>query len=189
MSFDFSGLSDGELAALTLAGRHAAFAVIMDRHRAPIYRLVRGHVGDADESLDVTQESFMAAFTALRRYDAGLPMRAWLARIALNKCRDWGRRRTVRRLFGFTAATAQPINEMPDPAVPADAVAGDREELALVWAAVARLPAVLKEPLILHAIDGRSQAETGHVLGISEKAVETRVARARARLADILPRD
>ncbi len=188
MNPDFGGLSDGELAALTLAGRQPAFAALMDRHRAPVYRLVRGHVGDADEALDVTQEAFVAAFTALDRYDAAQPMRAWLARIALNKCRDWGRRRTVRRLFGFVAATAAPESEVPDPAVPADAVAADRQALAQAWAAIARLPAALKEPLILHAVDGLSQAETGRVLGISAKAVETRVARARARLMDILPR-
>lgn len=188
MTLDLGSLSDGELAALTLAGRQTAFAAILGRHRAPIYRLVRGHVGDADEALDVTQEAFIAAFMALRRYDAAQPMRAWLARIALNKCRDWGRRRAVRRLFGFVATTAEPENEVADPAAPVDAVAADRQELDVVWAAVARLPMPLKEPLILHAIDGLSQAETGRVLGISAKAVETRVARARARLMDILPR-
>lgn len=188
MTLDFGGLSDGELAALTLAGRNQAFAAIMARHRAPIHRLVRGHVGDADEALDVTQEAFVAAFVALRRYDAAQPMRAWLARIALNKCRDWGRRRTVRRLFSFATPLANPAAEVPDLAVAPDTVAGDRQELELAWAAIARLPTPLKEPLILHTIDGLSQAETAQVLGISEKAVETRVARARAQLMDILPR-
>jgi RNA polymerase sigma factor (sigma-70 family) len=188
VSVDFDGLSDGELAALTLAGRTQAFATIMARHRTPIHRLVRGHVGDADEALDVTQEAFVAAFVALRRYDAAQPMRAWLARIALNKCRDWGRRRTVRRLFGFVNTTADPAGEVADVAVTADTVAADREELELAWAAIARLPTPLKEPLILHAIDGLSQAETAQVLGISEKAVETRVARARTKLIDNLSR-
>lgn len=188
MTLDFDGLSDGELAALTLAGRTRAFASIIARHRTAIYRLVRGHVGDADEALDVTQEAFVAAFVALRRYDAGQPMRAWLARIALNKCRDWGRRRAVRRLFSFAAPLADPAIEASDPAVAADTVAADRQELDLTWAAIAGLPTPLKEALILHTIDGLSQAETARVLGISEKAVETRIARARARLMDILPR-
>ncbi len=188
MTLDFDGLSDGELAALTLAGRTRAFATIMVRHRTPIYRLVRGHVGDADEALDVTQEAFVAAFVALNRYDAGQPMRAWLARIALNKCRDWGRRRAVRRLFSFAAPLADPASDVPDPAVAADIVAADRQELDLTWTAIAGLPTPLKEPLILHTIDGLSQAQTAQVLGISEKAVETRIARARSRLTDILPR-
>jgi RNA polymerase sigma factor (sigma-70 family) len=188
VTLDFDDLSDGELAALTLAGRKQAFATIMARHRSPIHRLVRGHVGDADEALDVTQEAFVAAFVALRRYDAAQPMRPWLARIALNKCRDWGRRRAVRRLFSFAVPLSDPADEVPDCTVPADTIAADRQELEAAWTAIAQLPMPLKEPLILHAIDGLSQAETAQVLGISEKAVETRVARARARLLDILPR-
>jgi RNA polymerase sigma-70 factor (ECF subfamily) len=52
--------------------------------------------------------------------------------------------------------------------------------------AIAALPASLKEPLILHTVEGLSQAETAQVLGISEKAVETRVYRARARLEESL---
>lgn len=189
MSLDFGTLTDGELATLTLAGRTQAFAAIMQRHRGPIYRLIRGHVGDADEALDVMQEAFVAAYSALRRYDVARPMRAWLARIALNKCRDWGRRRAVRRLFAFAAPIGVATVNIADPAVAADTLFGNRQELDAVWRAVAMLPVPLKEPLILHAIDGLTQAETASVIGISEKAVETRIARARTRLLDNLSRD
>ena len=188
MSLDLDSLTDGELAALTLAGRAEAFATIMRRHRSPIHRLIRGHVGDADEALDVTQEAFLAAYSALRRYDATQPMRPWLARIALNKCRDWGRRRAVRRLFTFAAPLDETSANLADAAVAADTSLSDRQQLDAVWKAVATLPAQLKEPLILHTINGLSQARTAVLLGISEKAVETRIARARARLLDILPR-
>ena len=186
MTLDLDSLTDGELAALTLAGRAQAFATIMQRHRGPIHRLIRGHVGDADEALDVTQETFLAAYSALRRYDATQPMRPWLARIALNKCRDWGRRRAVRRFFTFAVPLDETRANLPDAAVAADTSLSDRQQLDAVWKAVATLPAPLKEPLILHTIDGLSQAETAMVLGISVKAVETRIARARARLLAIL---
>ncbi len=53
-------------------------------------------------------------------------------------------------------------------------------------AAIAALPANLKEPLLLRSIEGLSQAETAALLGISEKAVETRVYRARMKLAEML---
>lgn len=87
MSLDLAACSDGELAALTLGGRHAAFAEIMRRHREPIYRLIRAHFGDAEEALDVAQNRFAAAFQNLARYDSDQPLRAWLARIAINKSR------------------------------------------------------------------------------------------------------
>lgn len=184
MSFDLVALSDGELAALTLAGRGAAFAEIMRRHRDPIYRLIRGHVGQADDALDLVQECFSSAFKALDRYDQQRPLRAWLSRIAVNKCRDWSRRRMVRRLFTALPFTGT-VLEVEDTSPSLEEAAADREELELLWKAVAELPSVLKEPLILRTIEGLSQAEVADVLRISEKAVETRIYRARAKLSKI----
>ena len=52
--------------------------------------------------------------------------------------------------------------------------------------AISTLPMNLKEPLVLRTIEGLSQAETAGVLNISEKAVETRLYRARAKLLEML---
>lgn len=177
--------SDGELAALALAGRQSAYRELMNRHRSPIYRLVRGAIGDADEALDLTQETFVAAFQALRTYDPGRSFRPWVSRIAINKCRDWRRRRAVRRLIAF-ALPLEAGMAVSDHGVPVDQGLLDREDLRRVSIAIAALPGAVREPLVLRAIEGLSQAETAGVLGISEKAVETRVRRARARLSEIL---
>jgi len=55
----------------------------------------------------------------------------------------------------------------------------DREKLRALEKAISELPPSLKSPLILTALEGRSHAETGEVLGISPKAVEMKVYRAR----------
>ena len=178
--------TDGELAALTLAGRQTAFAELMRRHREPIFRLIRGYVGNADDALDLVQDSFTSAYLHLERYDQSRPFRAWLSRIAINKCRDWARRRKVRRLL-LAAGSLTRAADVPDPAPAASDAMSDREELERLWQAIAALPANLKEPLILRTIEGLSQAETAEVLGISEKAVETRLYRARSRLAELRP--
>jgi RNA polymerase sigma factor (sigma-70 family) len=73
-----------------------------------------------------------------------------------------------------------------DDQVAVDDAASDRQELATVKRAIATLPMNLKEPLVLRTIEGFSQAETAEVLGISQKAVETRLYRARARLVERL---
>jgi RNA polymerase sigma factor CnrH len=174
--------SDGELAALTLAGRQSAFTEIMQRHKEPIYRLVLGYVGNPDDALDLVQECFVSAYRNLESYDPERPLRAWLARIAINKCRDWARRRAVRKFFTF-AKPMEAAAGVADPAPAADKTAEDREALAALRNAIAALPRSLKEPLVLRTIEGLSQAEAAAALGISEKAVETRLYRARARLA------
>ena len=186
MSLDWTALSDGELAALSLAGRQSAFAEIMRRHDQAIYRLTRGCIGDADEALDLSQETFVAAHRALSRYDGARPMRTWLSAIALNKCRDWTRKRKVRRFLSFAVPIGADAEADADTRVAVDDAAGDRQELDRVRRAIADLPATLKEPLVLHTIEGLSQADTAAVLSISEKAVETRLYRARAKLREKL---
>jgi RNA polymerase sigma factor (sigma-70 family) len=177
MSLDWATLTDGELATLSIAGRPIAFSEIMNRYRQPIFRLVRTFVGDEEEALDLTQESFISAHQALARYDPKRPMRTWLATIAINKCRDWGRKRTVRG--GTLGAEAERV---ADDRVAVDDAASDRQELARVEKAIAALPSDLRETLILRTIEDLSQSETAKILGISEKAVETRLYRARAKL-------
>ena len=177
--------SDGDLAALALTGRQAAYAELMRRYREPVFRLVRSHVGDADEALDVVQEAFVAAFASIGRYDGSRPFRHWINRIALNKCRDWGRRRAVRRFFSF-ALPVEAAEVVADDMISGEAMIDDARALRATSEALARLPAGLKEPLILTVIDGLSQAEAASVLGLSEKAVEVRVYRARKALEAML---
>ena len=186
MSFDWTTLTDGELATLSIAGREAAFAEIMRRHRQSIFRMVRACVGEADEALDLLQETFVAAHQALPRYDGDRSMRAWLSTIAINKCRDWGRKRTVRRLLTFAVPIGPEAEAVAEDEVAIDDATCDRQELDRVTRAISTLPANLKEPLVLRTIEGLSQAETADALGISEKAVETRLYRARRTLADRL---
>ena len=181
-------LNDGELATLTIAGRQAAFAEIMHRYRQPVFRLARACLGDAEEALDLTQETFVAAHQALSRYDAARPMRAWLSTIAINKCRDYARKRAVRRFFSFASPIGSEAQAVADAQVPVDDAAADRQELDRVTRAISTLPVNLKEPLVLRTIEGLSQAETADVLRISEKAVETRLYRARAKLLERLGR-
>lgn len=185
MTLDLGDCSDGELAALALAGRQTAYSELMRRYREPIYRLVRGYVIDADEALDVTQECFVSAFSALRRYDAARPFKIWVSRIAVNKCHDWARKRKVRRLFAFALPLADSGAVAAD-AVSAETALGDRQELAAVTAAIAKLPAALKDALVLRTVEGLSQAEAAQVLRVSEKAVETRLYRARHKLEELL---
>lgn len=186
MSLDWTTLSDAELATLSIAGRQAAYAEIMRRHRQSVFRVVRACVGEADEALDLLQETFVAAHHALSRYDGDRSMRAWLSAIAINKCRDWGRKRTVRRFLTFATPIGPEAEAVADDQVGIDDAASDRQELDRVTRAISALPANLKETLVLRTIEGLSQAETADVLGISEKAVETRLYRARRTLADRL---
>lgn len=181
MSDALEPLDDAALVSLHRAGRRAAFATLMTRHKQPLYRLIVAQTGDADDALDLLQETFVAAHGALARFDPERSLRAWLARIAINKCRDWQRRRRVRH-FLSRVLPIEAGERVVDPLADAEAQAIGRDELAQTLAGIARLPAALREPLLLCTVDELSHAEAGEALGITAKAVETRVRRARAAL-------
>jgi RNA polymerase sigma-70 factor (ECF subfamily) len=172
---------------MALTGRQDAYRELLTRYRETVFRVIRASVGDHHEALDLTQDTFIAAFSSLDRYDRTRPFGTWVRQIALNKCRDWGRRRKLRTILWRTTPL-DAVQEISDGLVPADVQASDRAELARVNAAVGRLPAQLRETLILRTIEGLGQAETAEVLRISEKAVEARLYRARNRLAAMLDR-
>jgi len=186
---DLKACSDGELAALTLGGRKDAFAEIMQRHQAPVYRLIRGLVGNVEEALDLTQDSFLSAYDHLSKFDGQRPLRAWLSRIAINKSRDWRRRRRVRQMFGLVDDAEEETHDVPDEAPSPEATVSSRISLRRLTAAIEGVPAPLREVLLLRTVEGLSQADTAAILSISSKAVETRLYRARNRLAEIMAED
>ncbi len=168
--------TDEVLAANAARGDRAAFEGLVRRHKSSLYRFTRRYVGDADDAYDVVQDSFVAAWRALGRFDPRRPFATWLKAIALNKCRDLGRRARTRRLFLRALAVApidrasSPLDEPPD----------DRE--ARLDRAIASLPVAYKEPLLLTTVGGLSYHEAGRILGVSPKAVEMRLRRARRKL-------
>ena len=189
MSSDFETLSDSELVALSIAGRDRAFAVIVRRYSDILYRIAFASLGNAHDPLDVVQDIFVAAFLALRRFDQRRAFRPWLAAIALNRCRDLARRRRVRGLLSFVLPIDWKVEAIAQDKPGVDAEAADREELHRTMEAISRLPVTLREPLVLHTVEGMSQSETAETQKISEKAVETRLRRARLRLRDELNSD
>ena len=178
--------SDNELVAQSLAGQDRVFAEIVRRHREALYRIAVVSLGNAEDALDAVQDIFVAAHTALRRFDGTRPLRPWLATIALNRCRDLARRRRVRRFLAFALPMDDAIESIALDMPSAETAAADREELDRTVKAIAALPAALREPLILHTVSDLSQAETARILDITEKAVETRLRRARQQLRSAL---
>ncbi len=180
--------SDAALVAATLRGDENAFTVLVGRYKKFLYRYVHRYVRDEAEAQDVLQESLIAAWKGLKSYDPSRPLEFWLRRIALNKCRDRARRHAVRRILlpwsdGSREAAAA------DPAPSIDENLMESEQLRRARAAIDALPARLRDPLILTAIEGLSQAEAAAILGLTAKAVEGAVYRAKRQLTEMLKLD
>ena len=180
---------DAALARRAAQGDERAFAELVRRHKEPLYRLMRRYTGDPDQAYEAAHEAFIAVWRSLGRFDPERSFVAWLRTIAFNKARDLARRRAVQRFLLGSDALEESALCASDPSDDAETQLIQRQQVAALDRAVARLPARLKEALILTAFDGRSQKQAGDILGVSEKTVETRVYRARKLLATTLAAD
>ncbi len=179
--------SDGELAARVLAGDDRAFTLLMRRTKVALHTFARRYLGDDDLAYDVVQQAYVSAWKALARYDADRPFEAWMRTIVRNKCRDAQRKALVRRLINLSPVSPQGHErDAPAPAQNPEQSFVARDDLRRTSEALAALPDGLKTPLILTALEGWTMAEAAKHLGLTEKAVETRLYRARKALNEKL---
>jgi RNA polymerase sigma-70 factor (ECF subfamily) len=171
--------TDSELAARAQAGDRTAFAVLVDRYAPAVRRIARAVLHDADDADDAAQDAFLSALVKLQQYDPRRPFAPWLMRIVVNAATDRRRRRAVRRsepLAGYIPATGT----LPD----ADA---DRRALGeRLRQALAALPERRRLAVVLFDVDGYTQAEIGHILGVPEGTVRSEVFHARRALRVLL---
>jgi len=81
-------MSDNETTLIQKAqkGDHDAFAMLVDEHQRYVYNLALRVVKDENEALDLTQETFVRAWTALPNFKGQSQFRTWLYRIVTNLC-------------------------------------------------------------------------------------------------------
>jgi RNA polymerase sigma-70 factor (TIGR02960 family) len=189
------------------AGDEEAFRELTDPYRRELqlhcYRIL-GSVQDAE---DLVQETLLAAWRGLERFEGRSSVRAWLYRIATNRClnalRDSGRRpRTLEPMVEPPAPTrrAEPVwlEPYPDALLEglSDTSAGPearyetREAVTLAFVtALQHLPPRQRAVLVLRDVLGFRAAEVADMLATSEIAVKGALQRARASLETLSVRD
>jgi RNA polymerase sigma factor (sigma-70 family) len=169
--------SDEQLVGLFRGGSEEAFRAIHDRYRQRMFAYTRQMLsGSAVDAEDTVQEIFVRAYSGLRSSDRELALRAWLYRIAHNRCIDELRRPQS------VATEAIPATV---PTAGADPVAHieQRDALKRLIADVQRLPDQQRSALLMRELAGMTYADVGGALGVSVPAVKSLLVRARVGLA------
>ena len=168
--------SDEQLVELFRAGNDEAFRAIHDRYRTRLLAYVRQMLhGSSQDAEDALQDVFMKAFAGLRANDRELALRAWLYRVAHNRCVD-----QIRRATPPVSLEAEPL--APAICDPASAIE-QREELRRLVVDVGRLPHQQRSALLMRELSGMSYAELADSLELSVPAVKSVLVRARVGLA------
>jgi RNA polymerase sigma-70 factor (ECF subfamily) len=187
---------EDQLVSRARAGDAGAFALLCERRRGRIWRVVASVVrgAAAAETEDLAQEAIVRAFCALDTYRGDAPFEAWLCRIALNVAHDHQRSAWRRRVVTFwqnsSAAedTAAAAALLPGEAATEslEGLAERREMQRRVRAAVAALPASQRVPIWLHYFEGFTLAEVARLESVSESTLRSRVQAGLRRLSRLL---
>jgi RNA polymerase sigma-70 factor (ECF subfamily) len=186
------------------AGEENAFRELVDPYRAELqlhcYRVL-GSLQDAEDQL---QETLLAAWRGLESFEGRSSLRAWLYRIATNRClnalRDRRRRPQEVRMVEPPEPTrrVEPIWLDPYPDVLLEGLADTtpgpearyetRESVGLAFvAALQHLPPRQRAALVLRDVLGFHTAEIAEMLDSSEASVKGALQRARATLDERMP--
>jgi RNA polymerase sigma-70 factor (ECF subfamily) len=158
-------------------GDRNASSALVEHYWDRLFRWLYQLTHDRHAAEDLAQESFLRAFGALGRFQAGTNFSAWLFRIAHNA---WANQRRATR----------PRDPLPAelPGREADPVdeALSREALQELGRAVAKVPDELRGAFLLRVEEGLSFREIADVLGLTEETARWRVFKARQRLLSLL---
>jgi len=172
--------SDHDLIDRTLGGDEAAFATLVERFQRKIYRVAFAIVRNDADADNITQETFVQAYTHLGRFEQRAEFETWLTRIAINRSRDTLRRRRFVSLFtrseedGREIMLVEPIDERPD----AERELMSRQLRTAIERAVARLSPQQQVIFRLRHYENLALEDIADHLGLSAGTVRAHLFRA-----------
>ena len=171
-------LTDEQLLVHTGSGDLDAFDELVRRHQGMAWNIACRFLGSPAEAEDIVQEAFLKILAAAPRYRPSASFKTYLYCVVSRLCLDF-RRRPKPESF-------EEAPDRPDPAgAPDDCLTGGERQRRL-RAGLDRLPANQRLALVLRHHEELSYAEIASAMGISVKAAESLLARARRALQEFI---
>jgi len=177
--------TDKELASLIAKGNEAALSTIMLRYKYKLHAFIKAYVKNEDIAYDILQETFIKLFLKADTYNPSYKFSTWLYQIAINLCRDYGRKHKFKRLLSLDNSIGRDENSgsyidiLSDSSEDIENITSLREQLKILNEEIEKLPHKLKIAIIMYTIENHSQERCAEILGVTVKTIETRVYRAR----------
>jgi RNA polymerase sigma-70 factor (ECF subfamily) len=157
------------------AGDQDAFARLVDRESPRLLRFALGMLGSLEEAEDVVQESFISLWENAERWRPEARLGTWLHAVCYNRAVD-----RIRRRRDFVDDSV--LGEIADADETAEQGLVRAETVSSVREAVERLPHRQRTAILLFHFQDLSQKEAADILGVSESAFESLLARARRQM-------
>jgi len=161
--------SDEAVLTRAVQGDQEAFGMLYERYVGRIYNYVYYRTGNQHDAEDLTARVFFRAIRSINNYqDRGLPISAWLYRIAHNLVANWHRDKSRRpEILLDDGLSMIPASEHPETTL---LQVEENERLLKI---IRKLPPERQQLLILKFIDHLSNAEIGQIMGRTEGAIKS----------------
>ena len=173
--------TDQKLVQRAQRGDLRAFDLLVLKYQGRISALVSRYISDPGEMEDVTQEAFVKAYRALKRFRGDSAFYTWLYRIAANAAKNHLAAKGRRPRSDASIEDAEAFDEFglsSDSGSP-EAIAMGDELVSVVEAAMQALTEELRAALTLRELEGLSYDDIAEVLGCPVGTVRSRIFRAR----------
>jgi RNA polymerase sigma-70 factor (ECF subfamily) len=169
---------DFSLAKRFIDGDESTFRLLVQRHKEKVRNIIYLTLGDSDAVDDIAQEVFITVYTNLKNFRFESLFTTWLYRISVNKCKDYLRKKNVRKIFVPIKEAGEEFKD--------DLITEKNDISNFVMNAISKLPQKLKVPLLLKDIEGFSYQEIAETMECEIGTVKSRIFRAREGLKKIL---
>ncbi|WP_447975399.1 RNA polymerase sigma factor [Nitrospira sp. Kam-Ns4a] len=179
------GRGAGPFSATAEGSEAADFDRLYRDHVDRVYRFAQRVCGQAEDAKDLVQETFLNAYRGLKQFRGDAQLSTWLYTIATRACLRMRRKRKGEPERELSLEEFIPTSEgefrlqVPtDGLSPEEALANKQLRRAL-HLAIQKLPPKYRLVLILRDMEGLSAKEVGSIMGLTERAVKSRLHRAR----------
>lgn len=156
-------------------------AELFARYAQDLLRCCAKILGNPEDAAEVVQETFVRYFRKREQFRGDASIRTYLYRIAVNLCKN-----EIRKHHRTNRTKSVPLHLCGDIA---DSPMPERETIWTLESALRTLKPSLRNPLVLHVMEGIDYGEIGRILKISESGVRSRVHRAKKHLKKRLERE
>ncbi|MDD3335604.1 MAG: RNA polymerase sigma factor [Eubacteriales bacterium] len=152
------------------------FEELYEKYANDVLRVSYFYLGDRQRAEDVCQDVFVRLMTNAPQLQEGRE-KAWLLKVALNRCRDLWRGAWIKRVV-----LGSPAFEM----IPAEDDHEKREDEEAMMTAIHELPTTFREAIMLYYYQGYGISEIAEMLELPEGTISSRLSRGRKKLEEIL---
>ena len=170
-------LQELDLVEKARSGDLGSFSALVELHQQRAVHAANGFVGNLEDARDMAQEAFVKAYERLDGFQSESSFYTWFYRILANTCKDFLRKKKVRRAFSFWLGKEEdeemdPVANVADTAKDAGEELVNKELGAQLNEALEKLPFRQKSVFVSRYLEGMSLEEISQSLSISVGAVK-----------------